>query len=176
MSRMPGAATMLPEPLRVRNLTERQFGVQFLRFVSLTPGLRRVLLGLLPLVLLSAACTEEDVIFDQVGTARIFFVDSRVGAQSIDPLSSPIQEARWKEIKATLTIGDTTGVLEGSDNCIFLILDLFPTFFSVGCSGGLVLDASGPQTINVDLEFSERRARSGLEHHGPCPVSIRAVL
>lgn len=139
--------------------------------MSAGPGRRRTLLGLLCLALSAAACTEEDAIFDQVGTARIFIVHSGLVGQTIDPSSSPIQEARWDGVKATLTIGGTTVVLEDADNCIIRDTFLF-ALGTEGCSSGLVLDASGPQTIEVVLEFDKMT----LYRAAPAPILMGGVM
>jgi len=117
---------------------------------------RLVLAGLGCVLLVAGGCetVEDDALFSDIGTLRIFFVDSQLRAQGFADPDGTIQVAQWKISQATVD-------LEGEQ--LDLLIDSECAYFSTAaasaralgrCAQGLVIGASDTaRSLTVDLAF-----------------------
>lgn len=111
-------------------------------------------LGCALLIVSGCETVEDEELFGDIGTLRIFFVDSQLRSQGFVDPDGTLQVAQWKISKATVD-------LDGEQ--LDLLIDPECTYFSTAatspralgrCAQGLVVGASEtPRDLTVDLAF-----------------------
>ena len=113
-------------------------------------------------VLASVACTVEDDLVTQIGSTRVFFVDSGLRQQRIEDAARLIQVAEWKILRADLDLdGRQVDMLFGGP-CRYRGTPLATPLAEGRCSGGVVIGASDvalPLTLDLTFSMAVRRAK-----------------
>jgi hypothetical protein len=136
------------------------------------PARRRLVCGLLPLIVLAGACEEtDDHLFDEIGVTRLLPVDPSLFRAGLEPEDAAVQVVEWNVESAVLDIDSVLVGLIGGEPCVFTDTAA-STPLAVGsaaCRSGIVIGASSvesqdpplleSQTITLLVTVSEMRVR-----------------
>jgi hypothetical protein len=113
-------------------------------------------------IVASTACTVEDDLVTQIGSTRVFFVDSGLRPQRIEDAAELIQVAEWKILRADLDLGGRQVDMLFGGPCRYRGTPVATPLAEGRCSGGVVIGASDvavPLTLSLTFSMAVRRAK-----------------